>query len=206
MSRARGPVPSSVRRLYDSAIPDWMRLTHSLPSDGRTFWSAPPPPANSPPIARRAISNRLLTHRAAPPLGVERVIARCAGLLVLRRRYLAALRLALPVSRRPECNGSQQLIIRLGLLLQEHLAQTQPVRQLRGALDHQLLHLRIRNAGKAGIRDQGGRQTTVEVFEKTFAEYVGSDGIRLIPKGELGMTAQGNCLTPIGLEVEKLQG
>ena len=110
------------------------------------------------------------------------------------------------MSRRPESNYAQQLIICFWLLLQEHLAQTQPVRQLRGALDHQLLHLRIRNAGKTGIRYQGGRQTTVEVFEKTVSEYVGSDGIRLISKSELGMTTQWNRLTPIGLEVEKLQG
>ena len=58
--------------------------------------------------------------------------------------------------------------------------------------------------GEAGIRDQGGRQTTMEVFEKTVSKYVGSDGVRLVAKGELGMTAQWNRLTPLGFEVEKL--
>jgi len=48
------------------------------------------------------------------------------------------------------------------------------VGQLRGALDHQFLHLRIRNAGEAGIRHQGARKATVEVFEKAVSEYVGT--------------------------------
>ena len=59
---------------------------------------------------------------------------------------------------------------------------------------------------KRGSRYQGGRETTVEVFEKTVSEYVGSDGVRLIAKGELWMTAQWHLLTRIGLEIEKLQG
>ena len=50
------------------------------------------------------------TH--APPLRVKRVIARCASLLVLRCRYLAALRLALPVSRRPELDDPQPVVLR----------------------------------------------------------------------------------------------
>ena len=111
------PLVSSTLVRQRNSRAGW-RLIHSCPSYGRALWSAPPSSASSPPNAKRAISNGLLTHRTAPPLGVERVVARCAGLLVLRRRYLAALRLALPVSRRPEPNGSQQLIIGLWLLLQ----------------------------------------------------------------------------------------
>src|SRR5712691_4404897 len=117
----------------------------------------------------------------------------------LRTREIPRAGAAFPALGEHPAHGREQLEVGVRALVQQELPQVEPVRQAGRRLDHQLLHLGVRDPRPPGTGEDGRPLTRVEVLEEAVAEDPCRDRVRLVPERQVRVAAERRRLRLVGI-------